>query len=123
VSAPTPQGSPGSNPRVATRQSSTLASATPIISDPLLPLNVEGASQVLDLSHSAVRGLFQRGELPGRKIGRRWFTTREALADWLNNRPEPRPEPRKRGRAPAGEMKILHGQAPLPGDQTDEVTR
>jgi hypothetical protein len=32
--------------------------------------------------------LFKRGELPGRKVARRWLTTRDAVLKWLKGSSE-----------------------------------
>ena len=47
----------------------------------LLPeiLATEDVADAFGRTSRFARRLFQRGEIPGRKVGRRWFTTREAL--------------------------------------------
>lgn len=37
----------------------------------------------LHLSESAVRGLLRTGVIPGRKLGRKWFVSRQALLSVL----------------------------------------
>jgi len=46
-------------------------------------LNVEEASELLDVSVWTVRALAHRGELPARKVGRSWRFSRQALLDYL----------------------------------------
>jgi excisionase family DNA binding protein len=53
--------------------------------DPLMPtrtsevLDVRMAAELLTVSLDTVYDLFKNGELPGRKVGRKWLTTRNAL--------------------------------------------
>jgi excisionase family DNA binding protein len=35
-----------------------------------------------------VYDLFQRGELPGRKVGRKWLTTRSVVLRWIEHSSE-----------------------------------
>jgi excisionase family DNA binding protein len=42
-------------------------------------LDVRMAAELLTVSPDTVYDLFKRGELPGRKVGRKWLTTRNAL--------------------------------------------
>jgi excisionase family DNA binding protein len=37
------------------------------------------------VSADTVYDLFGRGELPGRKVGRKWITTRSAVLRWIEN--------------------------------------
>ena len=39
-------------------------------------LDIQAAAQMLGISTHAVYALFKKGELPGRKVARRWLTTR-----------------------------------------------
>jgi excisionase family DNA binding protein len=48
-------------------------------------LDVAMAAQFLTVSTDTVYGLFQRGELPGRKVGRKWLTTKAAVLRWIEN--------------------------------------
>ena len=43
------------------------------------------AAKTLQISQMTVYRLAQRGDLPGRKIGRSWRFSRSALENWLNN--------------------------------------
>lgn len=49
--------------------------------DLLLPdlLTVEDLARHLRRSHSAIRALLRAGDIPGRRIGRRWIVDRGAL--------------------------------------------
>jgi hypothetical protein len=38
---------------------------------------------MLGISTHAVYTLFKKGELPGRKVARRWLTTRDSVLRWL----------------------------------------
>jgi excisionase family DNA binding protein len=42
-------------------------------------LDVKMTAELLTVSADTVYDLFKRGELPGKKVGRKWFTTRNAL--------------------------------------------
>jgi excisionase family DNA binding protein len=48
---------------------------------------VRGAAALLTVSADTAYDLFQKGELPGRKVGRKWVTTKAALLRWIENRP------------------------------------
>ena len=56
-------------------------------------LTVEQLAQLLQVDERTVRSLAAKGELPGRRIGRHWRFSRQAVLDWLAN-----PE-RRRGAA------------------------
>ncbi len=47
-------------------------------------LDVHLTAQFLTVSADTVYDLFQRGELPGRKVGRKWLTTKTAVLRWLD---------------------------------------
>src|ERR671925_437338 len=51
-------------------------------------LDVEMTAQFLTVSADTVYDLFKSGELPGRKIGRKWITTRNALLRWIESSSE-----------------------------------
>jgi excisionase family DNA binding protein len=44
---------------------------------------VKRAAELLTVSTDTIYDLFKRGELPGRKVGRKWLTTRNALLRWI----------------------------------------
>jgi excisionase family DNA binding protein len=46
-------------------------------------LDVHGAAALLTISADTVYDLFNKGELPGRKVGRKWLTTRAAVLRWI----------------------------------------
>ena len=46
-------------------------------------LDVKMAAKHLTVSADTVYDLFKSGELPGRKVGRKWLTTRNALLRWI----------------------------------------
>lgn len=46
-------------------------------------LDVRMAAEVLTVSPDTVYDLLKRGELPGRKVGRKWLTTRSAVLRWI----------------------------------------
>jgi excisionase family DNA binding protein len=43
---------------------------------------------LLLVSTDTVYDLFKRGELPGRKVGRKWLTTRNAVLRWIESSSE-----------------------------------
>lgn len=57
-------------------------SVTPPLRNPDI-LDVEKAAALLTVSTDTVYDLFKSGELPGRKVGRKWITTRGALMRWI----------------------------------------
>lgn len=48
-------------------------------------LDVTMAAQFLTVSPDTVYSLFQSGELPGRKVGRKWVTTKAAVLRWIES--------------------------------------
>lgn len=53
-------------------------------------LDVHLAAQFLTVSADTVYDLFQQGDLPGRKVGRKWLTTKTAVLKWLEQATSPR---------------------------------
>lgn len=51
-------------------------------------LDVESTAQFLTVSSDTVYDLFKSGELPGRKVGRKWITTRAAVLRWIESSAE-----------------------------------
>jgi excisionase family DNA binding protein len=51
-------------------------------------LDVETTAQFLTVSTDTVYDLFKSGELPGRKVGRKWITTRAAVLRWIQSSAE-----------------------------------
>ena len=51
-------------------------------------LDVEMTAQFLTVSSDTVYDLFKSGELPGRKVGRKWITTRSTVLRWLESSSE-----------------------------------
>src|SRR5436309_7111140 len=60
---------------------------TPAVPTARLPevLDVHMTAQFLTVSADTVYDLFQRGDLPGRKVGRKWLTTKTAVLRWLEH--------------------------------------
>jgi excisionase family DNA binding protein len=46
-------------------------------------LDVRMAAELLTVSPDMVYELFKNGELPGRKVGRKWITTKAAVLRWV----------------------------------------
>lgn len=46
-------------------------------------LHISEAAQELRLSHYQARSLIEKGRLKGEKIGRRWYVSREAIAEFV----------------------------------------
>ena len=59
----------------------------PALSATRLPevLDVHMTAQFLTVSADTVYDLFHRGDLPGRKVGRKWLTTKTAVLRWLEH--------------------------------------
>jgi excisionase family DNA binding protein len=53
-------------------------------------LDVHLTAQLLTVSADTVYDLLQRGDLPGRKVGRKWRTTTTAVLPWLEQSTPPR---------------------------------
>jgi excisionase family DNA binding protein len=51
-------------------------------------LDVQMTAELLTVSADTVYDLFKRGELPGRKVGRKWLTTRNAVLRWIESSSE-----------------------------------
>ena len=58
-------------------------------------ISLQEASQLSGLSHGHLALLVRRGQLWGRKIGRNWVTTKEAVHDYLASEPHRGPKPKK----------------------------
>jgi excisionase family DNA binding protein len=46
-------------------------------------LTVEQLAQLLQVDEKTVRSLAAKGDLPGRKLGRNWRFSRQAVLEWL----------------------------------------
>ena len=46
-------------------------------------LDVKGTAALLTVSADTIYDLFAKGELPGRKVGRKWITTKAAVLRWI----------------------------------------
>ena len=59
--------------------------------DDLIPLSE--AAELCGLSHSHLRRLIREGQIGGRKMGRDWFTTLQAVKEYeaLERHPGPKP--------------------------------
>ena len=66
----------------ATSRLRTRAAAIPAARLPEV-LDVHMAAQFLTVSADTRSDLFQRGDLPGKKVGRQWLTTKTAVLRWL----------------------------------------
>jgi hypothetical protein len=65
--------------------------------DPTLTelISLAEASDLSGLSHGHLALLIRRGDLWGRKIGRDWLTTKQAVLEYLASNPKPGPKPKK----------------------------
>ena len=54
-------------------------------------LDVHLTAQLLTVSADTVYDLLQRGDLPGRKVGRKWLTTKTVVLKWLEQSATPPP--------------------------------
>ena len=48
-------------------------------------LDVQMTASLLMVSRDTVYDLFASGELPGRKVGRKWITTKAGVLRWIEN--------------------------------------
>src|SRR5437588_12073043 len=46
-------------------------------------LDVHATAELLTVCADTVYDLFAKGELPGRKVGRKWLTTKSAVLRWI----------------------------------------
>jgi len=46
-------------------------------------LTIEQLAELLQVDEKTVRSLAAKGDLPGRKVGRQWRFSREAVLEWL----------------------------------------
>jgi excisionase family DNA binding protein len=46
-------------------------------------LTVEQLAELLQVDEKTVRSLAAKGDLPGRKLGRHWRFSRQAVLEWL----------------------------------------
>jgi excisionase family DNA binding protein len=51
-------------------------------------LDVGMTAELLMVSTDTVYDLLKRGELPGRKVGRKWLTTRSVILRWIESSSE-----------------------------------
>lgn len=51
-------------------------------------MNIEQLAEYLDISRSTLYKLAQDGKLPGQKVGRRWRFHKDAIDEWLKQRPD-----------------------------------
>jgi excisionase family DNA binding protein len=51
-------------------------------------LDVHMTAEFLTVSYDTVYDFFKQGELPGRKVGRKWLTTRSAVLRWIESSSE-----------------------------------
>jgi excisionase family DNA binding protein len=64
-------------PTSAKRKRATAPARSPEV------LDVRGVAALLTVSADTVYDLFAKGELPGRKVGRKWLTTKAAVLRWI----------------------------------------
>lgn len=50
-------------------------------------LNADEAAALLRISRNTIYRLVEKGRLPGRKVGREWRFSRQALLAWLGEAP------------------------------------
>ena len=56
-------------------------------------LSTKEAAEYSGYSQSHICYLLRKGKLKGRQFGRDWFTTKEALDEYLATNPKPGPKP------------------------------
>jgi excisionase family DNA binding protein len=49
-------------------------------------LNIDGAAAFLGVSVKTFSKVLREGDVPGRKVGREWKFSRQALIDWVSSR-------------------------------------
>jgi predicted DNA-binding transcriptional regulator AlpA len=75
---------------MSARRPRTHAPSSPSLFPPRDPdiLDVQATAHMLGISTHAVYVLFKKGELPGRKVARRWLTTRGMVIGWIKGASE-----------------------------------
>jgi hypothetical protein len=58
-------------------------------------ISLPQAAEVSGLSHSHLRLLIRRGDIWGKKLGRDWFTTSQAIKEYLAKNRHPGPKSKK----------------------------
>jgi len=48
-------------------------------------LNIDGAAALLGVSVKTFSKVLREGDVPGRKVGREWKFSRQALIDWIGH--------------------------------------
>lgn len=51
-------------------------------------MTIDALAEYLKISRSTLYKLVQEGKLPGQKVGKRWRFHKEAINEWLKQRPE-----------------------------------
>jgi excisionase family DNA binding protein len=64
-------------------------------------LDVHMTAELLTVSLDMTYDLFKAGELPGRKVGRKWLTTRRAILRWMESPFAPGAQPNAPAESPA----------------------
>ena len=59
--------------------------------DEFILWTVEDLAELLDIQKDTVRKMLGSGELPAKKIARRWYVSNQALINWFNT-PSPEDE-------------------------------
>jgi len=78
-------------------------------------------AELLTVSPDTVYDLFKAGELPGRKVGRKWLTTRRAILRWMEGPCTPEAQPADTAESPAAHG-ALRTAAHGPGWPADAAT-
>ncbi|GGM72064.1 hypothetical protein GCM10012275_48260 [Longimycelium tulufanense] len=64
------------------------AGSVPDIAEDRLTYTVAEVAYLLSLSRGVTYRMVREGEIPARRIGRRWVIPRAAFREWLNNLPQ-----------------------------------
>jgi excisionase family DNA binding protein len=75
-------------------------------------LDVHMTAELLTVSPATVYDLFRKGASPGRKVGRKWLTTRSAVLRWIESTSEEDTLTRaiEQGNAKALAAALMNGQ-------------
>lgn len=60
-------------------------------------LTTKEVAAILKITPQHAAYLLRKRVIGGRKVGRDWFTTREAVEEYRRNRPRPGPKPQREG--------------------------
>ena len=84
-------------------------------------LNLQSASEYLNIGESTLQELVARGEVPGAKVGKSWVFHKDMMSDWLRAETIKQTENRKQARA-ASSIEVIE-KASKPGRRRNGIPK